>query len=269
MISRELLIKSTIPLSIMEISAPFPFSSILYGLSQFSFNYRGIEVVGHTGDLPGQTSILLGVPSRGVGVMLASNEDADAFGDEMNRIIANMVLDDLLGLEPTDWEETVLGKSLRQIPKSVEPPKDPRSSPREADVVGEYMGQGYGRFNLKLIDSPSAVPKPIQVTIDQLKPTGSVYVALFERLGTSHLVFTHFDGPLFNWTVLGLFPRLDGNGEKTDETVGYARKSGSAVFAEGGVGMFGGWWGQDVRVKPLDPVERGVKRSAEAWFQKM
>ena len=180
-------------------------------------------------------------------------------------------MDDLLGLEPMDWEEKILGTSLRQISSHVEPPNDPRRPPREADVVGEYAGEGYGGFNLDLVKSPSALPEPMQLALEQLKSKGPVYLAPFERLGISHLVFTHFDGPLFNWTVLMILPRLDGNGDRTDDMVGDARKSGSAVFAEGGIGMFEGWWGQDVRVKALEPVERGVrvKRSAEAWFEKI
>lgn len=50
------------------------------------------------------------VLSNGVGLMMAVNDEG--FGVEIFRTVAYMVLDELLGLLPMDWEDRLLAKTL-------------------------------------------------------------------------------------------------------------------------------------------------------------
>jgi hypothetical protein len=73
-------------------------------------------------------------------------------------------------------------------------------------------------------------------------------------------VFSHFDGPLFNVSIMNVRQNPDG------ELHGYSGPTSTAVFVEGrGVGIFENhWWGKSGK----RAVEQDVERHAEVWFDK-
>ena len=259
----------------LTISAPFSADPLhigaeAYGLGQKSFQYRGNRIVGHTGDLPGQKSILLGAPDKGVALMMANNDDS--LGTVMNEAVAYMVLDDLLGLEPLDWDDRIFGDELRVHTSYPAPPMDPRSPPAQEVLAGEYRNAGYGTLTLVPSNHSSHNEPERSVMSSPHRPvniTGPILVARMQKGFATHVVFTHFDGPLFNWTLVD--PVLDRRGKKTQESVGAVKGTGSALFLEreGGLGMFGNWWGQGEEVKQRRVVEEDVERMAEVWFDKV
>ena len=206
-------------------------------------------------------------------MMMVINDDN--LGTEMNEVMACMVLDELLGLEPLNWEEIILARIFRDVPTFPDPPTNSRDPPNEEDIVGKYRSNGYGSFDLIPVHLPNSPHHPIisllnhKHTAMALNTSGPIYLAEINKAFESHLLFTHFDGPVFNWTLLNVRFVRNSNGSKTQELVGNAGESGSAVFAEGGLGLFGGWWGQGTGVYPLEPVEQNVKKHSETWYDKI
>lgn len=70
-----------------------------YGLGWALRDYAGRELVTHTGGLTGMVSLTLMVPSENLGIIVLTNqEEGGAF-----QSIGYHILDDYLGLPPTDW----------------------------------------------------------------------------------------------------------------------------------------------------------------------
>ena len=234
-----------------------------YGLAQWVYTYRGYEVHGHTGGDQGQVSVILRIPSKGLAVMMAVNDDV--FGVPLYEIVGNRILDHLLDLEPIDWEGRVMEDFLGNLPDQVLPPTHPRAPPSEEQVVGTYFDAGYGNMTLKPTTLAS-LPVPIRI---HPADDGPIYVAEMDKVFVSHVVFTHFDGPLFNFTAMQVSPALDPQGRKTDKYMSSERSAGSVVVTQDGMGMFGGWWGQGRSLAGVEAREENVKERAEVWFEKL
>lgn len=73
-----------------------------YGVGQFLYTYRGHQVVGHFGAVPGQMSQILRIPKARLGVVVTANDNE--FGSTFTEMAVCMVLDQVLGLEPVDWK---------------------------------------------------------------------------------------------------------------------------------------------------------------------
>ncbi|WVQ81202.1 hypothetical protein IAT38_003324 [Cryptococcus sp. DSM 104549] len=267
----DLIAKTTTTITIPSGKPDYPEQGITtYGLGQWAYTYRGYTIHGHTGSVPGQRSIMIRVPDLGFGFMCATNDDD--FGSALVAIVANEVLDELLGLEKIDWEGRMMGKEF-ELPVYPAVPDRPRTIPK--GVEGTYQNAGYGGLELVKVKPPGklatdALLAPIHALTAQtasvpLNLTGPIFVAQINKTFVSHLIFTHFDGPLFNWTAVYVVDKLEGN--STVGSIGKVEQTGTVVVAEHGLGFFGDLWGKGATVEGSHFVETGVAEAAEVWFE--
>jgi hypothetical protein len=84
--------------------------------------------------------------------------------------------------------------------------------------------------------------------------------AKMNKLFGSVYVYTHFDGPIFNTTMVNVKQNSQG------ELAAYVGRTSTAVFVEGqGMGMFEDFWGGS---RSKRAVESHVEEEAEVWFRK-
>jgi CubicO group peptidase (beta-lactamase class C family) len=74
-----------------------------YGMGQQRATYRGFEYIEHGGADTGQMSQVIRVPSKGIGIAIIVNDDA--YGTAYHTVAKWRILDEMLGLEPINWEE--------------------------------------------------------------------------------------------------------------------------------------------------------------------
>lgn len=230
------------------------------------------DLVRHTGGLPGASSLLYTLPQAGLGLMIAVNDVT--FAKEVYDTIAYRLVDELLCENPViDWE----GRFMRDefgVQKAIgpRPPVDPRPA---TFVGGSYNHPGYGTFQLDSLASsrdegvPAAVIDALDSSDFKLNTT-SVYLSHWNKPFANYVSFSHFDGPLYNWTILGVYNRSEtAPGERRQVAV--VHNVGSAVFTNKGIGMFGNWYdaGPSVEEKPIVEDERYVKEGSEVWFDKV
>jgi hypothetical protein len=229
------------------------------------FSYRGHRVIEHGGSLPGQRSTIIRAPDDGFGIAVTVNDDD--FGTQFAEVVRNTVMDQLLGLKGIDWEERIMGKMLGGAKIPVALPEKSRDVPGYEVLSGEYKDEGYGTINLQLLNASHALYNTItNPPAAGLNVTGPIYYSDFDKVFSTHIIFTPFDGPILNWTVTSLQEVRDENG-RTGEYVGQSfGNSGSAVWTEEGIGMFGNFWGAGEMVGGVEAEERDVKGRAEVWF---
>jgi hypothetical protein len=229
----------------------------LYGLAQQAVSYRGLNVFFHGGSLPGQRSLQLHVPSRRFAMFIHANDDN--MGYLILNTIAYRLLDDLLELEPVDWESRFLD-SYFQPPASGAPsrPESPLPAPQEQDVVGQYTHKAYGSINFTKDDSSQ-----------------SEYAAAYPRAFVAKIELNRFSGPVFNWTAIASYPVKPPTGaSSTNEVVSIQQGGASVHVCPRGLGWFGDVWGQGPSVptaKQADPDMpcEVVEEQAEVWFDKI
>jgi hypothetical protein len=209
--------------------------------------------------------------------MIAVNDVT--FAKEVYDIIAYRVVDELLGENPIiDWE----GRFMRdefgtQKAIGTRPPTNP-TPPR--DIQGEYTHPGYGSFHFDAINQsqnqhndhghgiPEAVVEALRMSDFKLN-TSSVWLSHWNKPFANYVAISHFDGPLFNWTILGVYNRSDLDFGR--QQVAVVHNAGPAVVTRNGMGMFGNWYdaGPTVDDRPLVADEAGVEQAAEVWFSRL
>jgi hypothetical protein len=218
------------------------------------------------------------IPTLGIGIFLGFNDDG---GHLVHTPIMYRLLDDLLGLEPIDWEERLI-TAARKAPSHVPVTVNPRPIPAIASLAGTYFDKGYGTVKIQEFDNPDkwdqsflsdfapgttaksyyeALTKVMatQVGISSTKPllfahTGKLFVSAY--------VYTHSDGPIFYVSMINI------KQNKAGELAASIGGSCKAVFVESegkGVGMFENFWGGRHGKKA---VEENVEAEAEVWFSK-
>jgi len=230
-----------------------------YGLAQMAWTYRGVNLLGHTGSVPGQRTNLVRIPEHNTAVMVWTNDDT--LGVPLLKIVACKVVEIVAGLSTIDAEGEEMRAFLSLLPKYVDLPEDPTSPTPEDDVLGTYFDGGYGSFTLARLQpnngSQAALLGGAGVQYVPLNTTGPVYVAPMDKVFLSHLVFTHFSGELFNWTAVALWPELGEDKEPTGEWLTDLGGSGSAIIDGHGVGLYGNFWGAE--------GDAGKGYAQEAW----
>lgn len=215
--------------------------------------------------------MLYTLPQAGLGLMIAVNDVT--FAKEVYDTIAYRVVDELLGENPIiDWEGRFMRDEFgEQRAIGHRPPIDPR--PAE-DISGSYNHPGYGTFQLDAINQaqggiPAAVLDALVASDFKLNTTHT-YLSHWNKPFANYVSLSHFDGPLYNWTILGVYNRseLDEAGRRE---VAVVHNAGPAVLTDKGMGMFGNWFdaGPTVEEKPLVEDERLVAEVAEVWFHKL
>jgi hypothetical protein len=220
----------------------------------------------------------------------------EAVGPYFAPAIARTVLAEVLGLEYLDEISAVLpAKTKRDIGDST-PPGYPITTtpssekrPPPAGIAGtRFSAPAYGEitlypFKIDNITSVSEAAFPLEkLTVDlasslgeNLRVDGQNYYAHWNRSISSHLIFTHWDGPWFNVTsmlVLNKAPAAREEGEERYVAITYG--TGPAVFVdseeEKGFGIFGGFLGAfGAGLEEYTVVEKGVKEASDLFFTRI
>jgi len=125
-----------------------------YALGWQSDVYRGYSRILHGGNTEGSTTQLYFIPDEGIGVGVMVNE----YGATLAGVIANMMLDKLLDLEPADWS-SLLKPSFDAMKKAFRESKDKEEELKISDTTpthplteytGRYHNPGYGVMAIAL-----------------------------------------------------------------------------------------------------------------------
>nr|XP_018259445.1 uncharacterized protein I303_08374 [Kwoniella dejecticola CBS 10117]OBR81603.1 hypothetical protein I303_08374 [Kwoniella dejecticola CBS 10117] len=250
-----------------------------YGIGQVMYSYRGFKIEGHTGSVPGQMSTMTRVPELGFGFMLAVNQDN--FGSFVNNIIQNEILDEILEVKEwdlVDWEKMLGLRLLEQLGDAtkVEKPRHPKV-PKHLDIAklnGHYHHKAYGAWDLVKVENPASTEggkdgsaRIVETVYPKINITGPIYLAEVDKIFVSHLVFFHFDDNLFNWTTVLQKNSYNSENEVSGKITN-VQQTGTAVFTERGVGMYGDYWGSGAAVGPAVIDQHDVKGSSEVWYER-
>lgn len=125
-----------------------------YALGWQTDVYRGFSRVRHGGNTDGSTAQLYFLPDEGVGVGVMVNE----YGAMLAGVVAKMILDRLLNLDPADWSALLkphfdqfrkAAKEAKQVEEELKISDTSPTHPLE-DYVGGYHNPGYGVFKIVL-----------------------------------------------------------------------------------------------------------------------
>ncbi|KAL0573922.1 hypothetical protein V5O48_008019, partial [Marasmius crinis-equi] len=264
----------------------FPeFSPVVYGGGQSRFMYRGYDLIEHGGGTTGYRTQMARLPDAKLGVAVFTNDDDS--GTSFMEVIKYRIIDAALGLPAIDWNTRHKDEirnyhdvvNSRRVPR----PADPTSPPASfEELAGRYHNVGYDGIELCFVDGSkqsascqeviNELPTVLPGAVNSSVPT---LIAKWNKFWSTHLKLEHFDGPLFNVTMLESRPTDD---EDDPYWTGEARLTDSALSfptAEfvveknrvHGFGFFGGVWGAGLEV--TDASEGGSREAAEVFFDKL
>ncbi|MEB3323049.1 MAG: serine hydrolase, partial [Synechococcaceae cyanobacterium] len=125
-----------------------------YGLALRLGTYRGHKMAGHGGGIDGFISSMIWLPNERIGVVVLTNRSGDA--NPVPTIVQQRVLDELLGLDPIDWNARIRaeweeGRAREAEARAKrEAERVPGTAPSHAlaDYAGTYDHPGYGRVEV-------------------------------------------------------------------------------------------------------------------------
>jgi CubicO group peptidase (beta-lactamase class C family) len=123
-----------------------------YGLGWFIDFYRGHLHVHHGGVLYGFTSLVSMLPEENIGLVILANLN----GTPLTTILENHVYDQLLKLEPIDWDKRTREQYVRmkayyeKMEKAGDPDKKAGTEPSHPldEYAGTYKNEGYGAITV-------------------------------------------------------------------------------------------------------------------------
>ncbi len=119
-----------------------------YGMGFFISSYRGHKQVEHGGNIDGFSAEMIFLPGDGIGVVVLTNLD----GTVVPYVVANNVLDRLLGMDQVPWSRRYLDQEMK-AKESEQEAKDKKYTPHKSgthpshdgkEYAGEYGNSGYG-----------------------------------------------------------------------------------------------------------------------------
>lgn len=128
-----------------------------YGLGWGMRSHKGQVLVEHGGAIDGFAAFTSFLPRHNIGVVALSN--GDAYYNHVPNIVTYTIYDQLLELEPTDWnrvmkeivDEEVEAEKRSKEKSSTEKRKEKTSHPTKA-YLGDYKNPGYGIVSIKKIN---------------------------------------------------------------------------------------------------------------------
>ncbi|KAM5537317.1 hypothetical protein V8D89_009047 [Ganoderma adspersum] len=246
-----------------------------YGMGWARWAAGGIDIVHHTGGMPGFTSVVAFSPSHKLGVVVLVNTDEALAVFKILR----KTLDDVLGTQLSETADS-LAESFKtpsqQTPAS-QPMKVAPPSLDWAAYTGAYTSDdGYLPVTLCSSQSTSAHCQTVVSDFAALdNPTAlatSLYSA-FPTVWASHLRLRHFSGDTFNLTFTSLFPH--GYGRNTSAFEGFAMGSAGASVEfqvdklKGKVKSFSLVIDPDACAARARKTGGALSETADAWFSKV
>ncbi|KAF7312965.1 F-box domain-containing protein [Mycena kentingensis (nom. inval.)] len=262
--------------------AEFPETSPkVYGCGQNRFSYRGHEIIEHGGSNPGYKGIVTRLPHDQIGIIVLTNDDD---GVRVMEPVKFRIIDALLGFaEPIDWShryvESVadgIKRNQAVTPRPLPPLLRLPTTPF-AQLQGRFRHGAYGDFAPCLIDGGEDCERELQLKNATLRrilaasedvPT---LIVLFKRTFSTYVRLAHFDGNLFNASVIWTTPSA--NAGEEDVVVGLDRRylaewvpASAAEDEQDGWALKGDFWGKEGKVPELESEGR---ESAEVWFERI
>ncbi|KAL0579080.1 hypothetical protein V5O48_002922 [Marasmius crinis-equi] len=280
-IPSDIIRKIAFGITVQKGEPTFPeLSPVVYGGGQARGVYRGHNFIEHGGATTGYRTQMTRLPDSKLGVAVFSNDDDH--GSFFIEVIKYRIIDTALGLSAIDWDsryKDLVRDSYEKLRSRMIPrPSDPAPPPAPfKSFTGRYVNGGYGAMELCFLDgsrqSPSCqdvineLPIVLPGAVDSSVPT---LIAKWDRFWSTHIKLEHFDGALFNVTVLESRPT-----DREDDPYWVAEPFGDAIVTAqfvvdgdnvGGFGLFGGFWGAGPQVRN---AEGGLREEAEVFFDKL
>lgn len=125
-------------------------ASNCYGLGWSIYQYRGLKMVEHGGNLNGFSSSAAFFPEKGLGIFLSVNMNTVLLPDAMVRTLADLALD----FPDANWYDRYLEANRQMLERVLAffrsmggtPVPNTRPSHPLADYAGTYQAPGYRRF---------------------------------------------------------------------------------------------------------------------------
>ncbi|KAJ7061143.1 beta-lactamase/transpeptidase-like protein [Mycena amicta] len=201
----------------------------VYGCGQNRFSYRGHEIIEHGGSNPGFKSIVTRLPHAQIGIVVLTNDDD---GVRVMEPVKFHILDELLGFseDPTDWAMRYVAstaKSIQQNQAVTPRPKADRvrlPSTEFARMQGRFGNGAYGEMEPcfvgvevdsarnemceEVLNSPVVrrILAASESDSDSEQVTVPTLIVPFKRTFSSYIRLAHFDGNLFNASVIWTIP---------------------------------------------------------------
>ncbi|PWN42985.1 beta-lactamase/transpeptidase-like protein [Ceraceosorus guamensis] len=287
---------------------------ITYGFGVSKAETPDGELLFHGGALPGHNSNFLRNIGKGIAIFTMTN--ADPIGFTLADLLNAEIYTRLIGKPPKDLIKTFETSLAVVIPPGQLPPPNPvPPTPDQGDnLVGAVLRHpAYPEIRLQPLNltgcnglESAGIPADfIQIDVTTVSPinvssSNKAFYAQWKGSFTSHIVFTHFGGPHYNYTMLLTF---DKQGEQDEDALNtrerrdpdafliQARQSaakgdkpapvkstcpskytakffgqGPAVFTADGIGFFGAFWAGDDPSIAVAPVTENVRQEAIAFF---
>lgn len=271
MFSRKLVTEVGRPRSLKTRSSPHPSMSLMaYGLGQYTWTHRGHRIVGHHGRWPSYQAVVLRLPDDDIGLAVFCHDET--FGPTIIDVIVNTIIDDLLHLEPMDWERPLMAATyFKGVESHPSPPRNARPSP---DISGKYFDEAYGDLSIvRLENHPLAdvfkkVINEYPLNTFPVNPDKTFYIGETRQPILGRFIFSPWDGPIFSQASFKAesLTALDGSGKLHS---GNMYTVGKVVWTDKGIGMFEGFWGSDNEVPGREAREEDVEERAEVWFKRI
>ncbi|EJF60227.1 beta-lactamase/transpeptidase-like protein [Dichomitus squalens LYAD-421 SS1] len=247
-------------------AGPIRDSIVGYGMGWMRSNYGDVEVVEHTGGIPGFSTLVAFVPQRNLGVVILSNANEKAV---WNSKILMRILDDVLGSKTS---MTAVYSSQAEAERS---PTMELTSPSLAleDYTGLYTAPGYLPIRLcsKEIHSKHCrdVISDFAAIHNSSTLESSLYAA-FPAVWASHVRLSHFSGDVFNITFTALFPNGYGQNTTAFETAETGESEGWVEFkvAKGEVEGFSLVIDHAAYESRKRKIGSELTETGDAWFAK-
>jgi len=177
-----------------------------YALGWQTDVYRGFSRILHGGATEGSSTQLYFIPDEGIGVGGMVNE----YGTPLTGVIAKMVLDRLLKLDPVDWSSyfkprfDAMKKAALESTEKQEELKVSKTKPSHSitDCVGKYYHPGYGTFTV-LVEEGKLRFKFGTQTFPMVHFHYDTFQIDFERYGSRDLLTFNTDpnGDIDSFTI--------------------------------------------------------------------
>ncbi|KAI0655705.1 beta-lactamase/transpeptidase-like protein [Cubamyces menziesii] len=192
-------------------------SIVGYGMGWKRWTYEGIEMIMHTGGIPGFSTIAVFSPSNNLGIVVLINADEKA---EYILAIVKHAFDDVLNLSHSG-----VGV-LDETPTHADKGLTPRSSSDHLTLdleayTGTYSSPGYGTFTLCSAQCKSDYCTAVLEDFASLGPLPTSEPHLYaahKTILSTHVHLNHRHGDVFHATFPALFPHGYGQNASAFET---------------------------------------------------
>ncbi|KAJ7774038.1 beta-lactamase/transpeptidase-like protein [Mycena metata] len=132
-------------------------SPAVYSGAQSRIAYRGHDMLEHEGALPGYHSRITRFPFDNAGIAILTNDDA--FGPLLKEVIKFRLADEILGLEPIDWNSRyqAAAQEIGAAATSTAAPANASLPFSLSTVLGTYRNLGYGA-DIELCGTAAGLP---------------------------------------------------------------------------------------------------------------